>query len=191
MAVAATAAAAWGKDLGAASLPLGGATFGMTIDAWKALPPPPSAGPTAVPACWNNEAQVSIPGYRLSAEDRRTDLTTCAYVSRFGDVVLPHSVRLDASFRADGLRFIFDKGRLTDVEFRASIDAYSDVMALITRRFGPSTRTARDTVKTSAGRELRLRQTWRVNGGEIVLVDPSPNPTELGVDVALAPSRGV
>ncbi|HEX5265113.1 MAG TPA: hypothetical protein VFW13_16400 [Phenylobacterium sp.] len=191
MTAAAMAPTAWSKDAGSASLPLEGATFGMTIDAWKALPPPPSAGPTAAPACWTHEAAVIIPGYRLSAEDRRADLTTCAYVSRYGDVVVPHSVRLDATFRADGLRFLFDKGRLADVEFRTSVDAYSDITAMITGRFGPPSRTVSDTVKTSAGRELRLRQTWRVGEGTIVLVDPSPNPTELGVDLALPPPRGL
>jgi hypothetical protein len=161
----------------------------MTMAAWRALPPPPSAGPTAVPACWNNEAPVPIGGYRLSAEDKRTGLSTCAYVSRFGDVVLPHPVRLDATFRADGLRFLFDKGRLAEVEFRTSVDACNDVLALLMHRFGAPIDTVRDTVRTTVGNDVRVHQTWRVGAGKIVLIDASANPTELGVVLAQAPSR--
>lgn len=187
--VALAVGGAQADDFGAASLPLEGATFGMSTGAWRAPPVPASAGPTAVPMCWTHQQPVSVPGYTLSAEDKRTDLTTCAYLSRFGSYVLPHSVRLDSRFSATGLRFLFVRDRLSEVEFRTSVDAYNDVMALLTKRFGPPTRTDRDTIVTELGRTPRVRQLWQVRGGKIELVDPSADLTRLGVVLQLAPAR--
>jgi hypothetical protein len=170
-------------------LPLEGAAFGMSVAAWKALPVPASAGPTAVPACWANDKAVTIPGYRLSAEDRRTDLVTCTYVSRFGHDVLPHSVVLDQRYRATGLRFLFAQGRLAEVEFRASIDAYNDVTAMLYRRFGEPTQAQRHVVALPSGPSVHVRETWSGPYGRVTLTDPSADRTQLGVNLRLAPSR--
>ena len=185
-------AGASGADAAGAQLvpPLQGAHFGMTSSAWKALPVPTGADSTAAPICWSDKRPIRIPGYRPSAQEARTDLTTCAYVSRYGKDVFADSVPLDPRYRATSLRFLFDQGRLSQETFRASVDAYSDVMTLLTRRFGKPTATVRDSFLTSVGRIDRVRHSWRLGSGRVTLVDPSIDPTQLAVDIALAPDTG-
>ena len=158
-----------------------GATLGMSISDWKALSPPAGVGPDAAPTCVPVTGTGQLPGRPLSAISRPTDEEACAYDSRFGRDVLPHSIQLDARYRASGLRYLFVAGRLDEIDFDASVDAYSDVMAMLKQDFGAPTRTVRDSVRTSMGPFPRVRQTWRTPGGDISLVDPALDPVQLSV----------
>jgi hypothetical protein len=158
-----------------------GAALGMSISDWKALSPPAGVGSDAAPTCVPVTGTGHLPGPPLSAVSRPTDEEACAYDSRFGHDVLPHSIRLDARYRASGLRYLFVAGRLDEIDFDASVDAYSDVMAMLKQDFGAPTRTVRDSVRTSMGPFPRVRQTWRTPGGDINLVDPALDPVQLSV----------
>ncbi|HUZ13667.1 MAG TPA: hypothetical protein VMU93_12550 [Caulobacteraceae bacterium] len=170
------------------ALPLDGASLGMSAEAWKQLPPPASAGATATPACWTNPRAVRIPGYPLSAADRRSGVAICAWVDRFGHDVLPHSIRLEGPFRASDLRFVFVRDRLARVEFRTSVDAYSDVTALLDQRYGRPVLTTRGRVRSEVGPLRRVRRVWRTPSGEVVLTDPSADRVDLSVTMRRAGS---
>ena len=163
----------------------GGARLGITVGEWRSLPLPDGAGPQAVPACSRDEAVVRVKGNPLTATDAGDGQETCAYVSLFGDAVLLHSVSFDAAYRASDLRYVFDEGRLAEIRFDASIDAYDDVRAALGRQFGPPATTRFDRVRTPEGWLQRVRLTWPAPGGAVTLVDPVPPFTEL--EVRLAP----
>lgn len=165
----------------ATPLSFDGAELGMTVAAWKALPPPPGIGQSAAPDCG--------PAVAAALRDEPTGVapsgggTTCAYDARYGNDVLLRSARLDDRYRIEGLRYRFADGRLAEVAYTASIDAYDDITARLTRKYGPPVQTIRDMLKTTAGRFRRVRQTWRTPSGVVRLDDPTADPLRLGVRI--------
>jgi hypothetical protein len=160
-----------------------GAKLGMTVGEWKSLAPPPGVGPSAAADC-GKQVVAALRADQIAAAPLGPGRTTCAYDARFGRDVLLHSARLDARYRIDGLRYRFTSGRLGEVDFTASIDAYNDIVAALTREYGPPTATVRDVVRTAVGRFPRVRQTWRAAGGVVSLTDPTDDPLRLGVRIA-------
>jgi hypothetical protein len=167
----------------ARSLSFDGAVLGMTIGEWRALSPPPGVGPTAAADCGPGIV-AALRESRVAAAMPAAGQTTCAYDARFGDDVLLHSARLDSRYRLDGLRYRFAGGRLREIDFTASVDAYNDIVAKLTHDYGPPTATVRDVTRTADGRFARVRQTWRAAGGVVTLTDPTANPLRLGVRIA-------
>jgi hypothetical protein len=167
-----------------------GAALGMSINDWKSLPLPAGVGPDATPACAPVTTAKPIPGRPLAAMTQRVNEQACAYDARFGHDILPHSIQLDARYRATGLRYLFVAGRLSEIDFSASVDAYSDVMAMLDSGFGTPSRTVRDSVRTSVGLFPRVHQTWRTPGGDVDLVDPGPDPVALSVRFTAADRPG-
>jgi len=161
-----------------------GAQLGMSLSAWRSLAPPEGAGPDALPSCSDDSRVATIAHNPLSATLSDSGVVTCAYVDRFGHTVLPHSMRLDATYRADDVQYRFDRGRLAEIRFRASVDAFSDVMSLLERQYGPPTATVRDEVRTPDGRFARVTQIWRTADDAITLVDPSDALTQLEVSLS-------
>jgi len=170
-----------GRAAQATPLSFDGATLGMAISDWKSLRPPPGVGADAGPLC-APVAQVTNPTHHaLAVTLRPTDAQVCGYDAQFGHDVLPHSIRLDQRYRATHVRYWFVAGHLREIDFAASIDAYSDVMTMLTHEYGPPTRTIRDWTRTSMGPVPRVRQIWRTAAGTVTLVDPAPDPVQLEV----------
>ncbi len=167
-----------------------GARLGMSLAAWRSLAPPEGAGPDALPSCSagaGTGANAHIPS---NTTLRAGGMVTCAYVDRVGDVALPSSFSLDAAYRADNLQFMFDDGRLFEIQFDVSIDAFNAVMSILKHQYGPPTATNRDQVRSPDSRLARVTQIWRTAGGTIMLVDPSDRLTQLEVsltDIGRAP----
>ena len=166
----------------AGPLSFDGAHLGMTLGEWRALAPPPGVGPTAAADCG--------PGIVAALREARvtttasTGQTVCAYDARFGDDVLLHSAKLDDHYRIDALRYRFTDGRLSEVDFTASVDAYNDIVARLTHDYGQPTSTVRDFTRIADGRFAEVRQTWRADGGVVTLTDPTSNPLRLSVRIA-------
>jgi hypothetical protein len=182
--VAAVVAAGAVRSAEPAPLSFDGATLGMAISDWKSLPPPPGVGPDAGPMCAPLTQVTNPSGHALAAALRPTDAQACGYDARFGHDVLPRSIQLDQRYRATGVRYLFVGGRLSEIDFSASIDAYNDVMAMLTQEYGPPTLTTRDSSRTSLGRFPSLRQTWRTPAGVVTLVDPAADPVQITVRFA-------
>jgi hypothetical protein len=170
-------------------LSLDKAQLGMTLAEWRSLAPPEGAGPDASPACSDDPRIATLDHNPLSASFQPSGEETCAYVDLFGHTALPHSIRLDAHYRADNLQYLFNRGRLFEIHFSAPIDAFSDVMTMLERQYGPPTATLRDEVRAPDGRFARVTETWRSARGEIRLVDPSMALTELDVSLVAPGDR--
>jgi hypothetical protein len=170
-----------------APLSFDGAKLGMTIGEWKALAPPPGVGPVAAADCGPGIAAALQE--EIAAASQSSGRSTCTYDERFGAGVLLHSAKFDDRYRVDGLCYRFVGGRLREIDFTASIDAYNDIAAQLTREYGPPATTVRDVLRTSAGRFPRVRQTWRGPGG-VSLTDPTNDPLRLGVRIGGVPAAG-
>jgi hypothetical protein len=182
--VALACAAVLGPAADAAPLAFKGAELGISVGDWRSLAPPEGAGPTATPACSDDPTIVRIAHNPLSARPQPSGRETCAYVDMFGDTVLPHTIVLDHAYRASGLEYLFDQGRLSEIRFNAPIDAFSDVMVMLRGQYGPPTSTIRDSMLTPDGRLARVKATWRTVDGDVTLTDPSAELTQLNVTIA-------
>lgn len=167
-----------------------GAKLGMSQAEWESLRPPAGVGLTAVPTC--APVRRALPDHALSLGVRSgaTGSVACDYAARFGHYVLPHSFRLDSRFRANGLRYLFVGGRLREIDFRTSIDAFNDVTAMLKQSFGAPKTLVRDRLRTADGQRQSVRMTWRLPVGEVTLTDPSPNPVQLSVRFAESSPAG-
>jgi hypothetical protein len=166
-----------------------GAKLGMTVGEWRSLAPPPGVGPAAAADCGSGIV-AALREERIAATPPSPGRLTCAYGERFGDDILLHSAKFDDRYRLDGLRYRFVGGRLSEIDFSASIDAYNDIAAKLTHDYGPPATTVRDVMRTPARRFPRVRQTWRAPGGDISLTDPTDDPLRLGVRIASLPAGG-
>ncbi len=165
-----------------------GAQLGMTVGAWESLSPPPGVGPTAAADCGPGIV-AALRADRIPAAAPAAGQTTCAYDARFGSDVLLHSAKFDDRYRIEGLRYRFTSGRLGEIDFTASTDAYNDIVARLTRDYGAPTSTLRDVMRTSLGRFQRVRQTWQTADGIVTLTDPTDDPVRLSVRIAGASVR--
>ena len=180
----AIAAALVSASANAAPLSFKGAQLGMSLAEWRSLAPPEGAGSDAVPACSDEPRIAALAHNPLSATPRASDSVACAYLDLFGHTALPHSIRLDAKYQANGLQYLFVRGRLVEIRFKASIDAYNDVAAMLEHQYGPPSATTREDAPAADGRLARVIQRWRSPLGEIVLADPSDEPTQLRVSLS-------
>ena len=185
----AIAAALVSPNAQAAPLSFKDAQLGMTLAEWRSLAPPEGAGADALPACSDDPRIVTRAYNPLSATLRASDVVDCGYEDLFGQTALPHSILLDARYRANDLQYRFIRGRLAEIRFEASIDAYNDVTAMLEHQYGPPNKMTRDFAHNADGRSARVTQTWWSPSGEIMLVDPSDDPTQLQVSMT-APDGG-
>jgi hypothetical protein len=173
-------AAAWAMSPASAASPrpaleFQGARLGMSLKDWQAVPVPLGAGPDAIPVCTDREPSLHITSYPLSAREVRTGVVLCSYKARFGHDVLTHSIDVDRNFSAQSVAYVFRRGRLDQIRFVASTDAYGDIRRLFGLR--PLSGGA-----AIGGRGVGRTRTWRVAGGA-VKIGPGPNPSELTVDL--------
>jgi hypothetical protein len=171
------------RSTAAAPLSFEGAVLGMTLGAWKSLSPPPGVGPTAAADCGPGVV-AALRANRIAAATPDAGEATCAYDARFGDAVLLHSAKLDDHDRIEALRYRFTDGRLSEIDFTASVDAYNDIVARLTHDYGPPSRTDRGSVRTSVRRFAQVQKTWSAAGGVVTLTDPTDNPLRLSVRIA-------
>jgi hypothetical protein len=177
-----------GGGAAAAPLAFGGATIGMSLSAWRALAPPDGVDPTARPACSSDTRVVAAGSSALSPALLPGGEVACAYASVYGRTVLISAAPLAGRYVADDLRFVFAEGRLDEIDFRTSVDAYNVVEAQLSARYGPPTATTRVWAQTAIGRLARVQQTWSASGGTVTLTDPAKPLSDL--QVRLIGTRG-
>lgn len=174
-ALALVASAAMASAAPRPALGFEGARLGMTLKDWRAVPAAPGTGPDAIPICSNEDKAVRIPGYPLSVHEAATGVVVCGYKARFGHQVLNHSVNIGGSFTAQGVAYVFRRGRLDQIRFTASTDAYDDIRNM----FGLK----RSSNGAGIGPQgVKRTRTWRLRSGE-VKIGRGQNPTELTVDL--------
>ncbi|MGH6964884.1 MAG: hypothetical protein ACREE0_10390 [Phenylobacterium sp.] len=141
-----------------------GATLGMSLDAWRALPPPDGPATTSTAIC--SAGAAASPA---KPADRAVD---CVYRRTYGRFALQPAVTLPDGRRVTDIRYSFRDGRLAQIAYRLSVDAYESTVARLDARFGSASRVLRDTVRTPDGRLARVTRTWTAPGGVAQLVDP-------------------
>jgi hypothetical protein len=159
-----------------AGLGLEGSQLGMSLREWRAVPAPPGAGPDAIRVCSDQDKIGPVPGYPLSAREIADGVVVCTFKSRFGHDVETHSIDIGAGFSGDNVVYVFRRGRLDEIRFTASTDAYGHIRNMLGLTGGPSVRPA------SAPYQNKRPRIWTVDGHK-VRVAPAPNATELTVDI--------
>jgi len=171
--------------------PLGfkGAYIGMSLEEWQAAPIPPGAGNAPERQCSNEYRVAKIPGVSLGAEEVKRGVVACTYVQRFGHDVLPQSIALFPGFGVQNLTYLFAHNRLSEIRYKASVDAYPQLRAKLTALFGNPVRTA---VRASRLGDRSKRQIWSAGAGLVTVDDPSPDlPTLLSVQYTASTYHGL
>ncbi len=167
-----------------------GAQIGMSLQEWRAVPIPPGAGNAPERQCSNEYQVAKLPGVELGADEVKAGVVACTYVQRFGHNVLPESIELDPGFEAQNLTYLFKHGRLYEIRFKASVDAYTHLQSNLTERYGQPVQTVSSPAVASSANGQRRRQTWRAAAGFVTLEDPSASlPTLLSVRYFAATHR--
>lgn len=142
------------------------AEMGMTLAQWKALPPLSGLASQSEAECGAGPSGGVV----------------CDNTTHYGKVSLAQSARINRNYLAEDPRYTFVNGRLVEIEFHASIDAFNAIMSAIESPYGPATETDRDVGPTYDGVRLpRVRKIWRLAPGSIEVIDPSSRPDELAV----------
>jgi hypothetical protein len=141
-----------------------GATLGMTLDAWRALPPPDGPTTMSKAACSTGAATSPATPVHGAIE--------CVYRRTYGRFALQPAVTLPDGRRVTDIRYSFRNGRLVQITYRLSVDAYESTVARLDARFGSASQVIRDTVRTRDGRLARVTRTWTSPKGAAQLVDP-------------------
>ena len=168
--------------LAAASPPLTfkGASLGMSLAAWRAMPPPGKLTPNVRAIC-SSDTDAAGSGLAPTPEQRKAGVVVCAYLSRYGRFSFPEHFPLDDHYRTTRLRYVFKGDRLIEIRCRAPVNAYLPLQARLKARYGPAGKLVRDQVSTSAGRLPRVTQTWSTAKGSVELTDPVPPFSDLGL----------
>ncbi|HEX4179939.1 MAG TPA: hypothetical protein VHY32_04040 [Caulobacteraceae bacterium] len=120
--------------------------------------------------------------------DRKNGTVLCAYRELIGRFSLPTTVNLGPKLRIQHLRFAFRQGRLMRVDYQVSVNAFDDVTARLTQRYGPPAKLIHDDVKTELGAFPRIRQVWVTSSAWIELVDPVAPFNQMGVELTIKPA---
>lgn len=158
-----------------------GAHLGMSLDSWRAMPFPGQKDPRAAPACSGD------PGLGAEAElaptpaQRRAGAVVCGYIARFGRYTLPQGIRPGPGRAPVMVRYVFVDGRLSQIRYQASGDAFDKVTARLQAAYGPPHAVLRDEMKTEIGDIDRVHMTWTSPSGSTVLTDPSDAHLDLAV----------
>lgn len=108
--------------------------------------------------------------------------TVCRYVGRYGAVTVGESFPLAGRYRARDVAYRFVGGRLAEVDFSTSADAFNLMMARLKQRYGQPAQVVRGTASYGHGVRLpRVRVVWRLPAGEVELTDPSADPGRMAV----------
>ncbi|HTX49674.1 MAG TPA: hypothetical protein VME40_09825 [Caulobacteraceae bacterium] len=166
--------------------------LGMSLAAWRSEPLAPGIDPSARPACATDPALAAADPNPLSPRgEDRTSALVCGYVSVYGRLALGAQVPLIGRFKASRLRFLFQDGRLAEIDCDASVDAFNDVTAFLDSLDGPPADAARDVLHSKIGSLAQVRMSWRRDGATIQLIDPEgPNYDHLTIRLAASSGSG-
>lgn len=163
----------------------GNARLGMSLQAWRALPFPGPANRRVVVACSGDRGAKAPRGPAPGAVEKAPGEEVCAYVARYGPhTVLTQSFEWGKGVLAHAPEYHFVGGRLSRIDFEASIDAFDSIMARLKARYGGPARTLRGDARTSLGPRPKVEEVWDTPSAVIDLTDPTPDPTLLSLSLA-------
>ena len=161
-----------------------GAQLGMTLHDWRALPFPAGGASRARPVCSGESEARSIKALRPAAAERKAGAVVCGYFASYGRYQLPEGIRPGAGRKPVQVRYLFVRGRLSQIRYRAPLDTFAKVTARLKAAYGRPAAIVRDRVSTELGDLERVRMTWAAPGRTVVLTDPAD--AGLGLAVVLS-----
>jgi len=157
-----------------------GMQMGMSVESWKELGFP-GAGPGVVqPICSDDTAAANYLG--VKAATAPGDPLVCGYANRIGSVFLDDTINILDGYPAQGLRYHFQAGRLTQIDCVASDNAFDGLQARFDKLYGTSKAMVRDHVHTEIGLRPRVKERWSIPGGSLTLIDPVQPATDLSLE---------
>ncbi|HEY5410731.1 MAG TPA: hypothetical protein VIJ94_08380 [Caulobacteraceae bacterium] len=169
---------------GRAVAPFAGATLGMSLQDWRAAPFPDGPRPHVQAACSNDLGLGQTMALKPTLAERKAGAVVCGYVSRLGRYVLLQGVRPAAKRKPVQVRYVFLAGRLSEIRYRASRDAFDQVTAQLKAAYGPPRAIVRDKMRSTIGNLDRVRMTWAAPFGSAVLTDPADARLDLAVELS-------
>lgn len=144
--------------------------------------PPPLSPPSSSAATAFGLADARI-GMELAAFRTRAGIG-CA-PGKAPQVTVCHGpdLPLGGGYFARDLDYRFLDGRLVQIRFRSSVDAFSWVTARLKKDDGQPTAIARDELAHSGKRLPHVTMTWKNGRSTIALSDPAPSLIQLGVTI--------
>jgi hypothetical protein len=163
--------------------------LGTSEATWRALKPPQPIPVHARRAC-SDDRNAKADGLDLAGLPKNA--VVCGYVDVYGGIRLPVPFRWDGAYRLDHLRYVFEGGRLSEIQAQIADDAFEDLAAQFQADYGPPSRIVRDTTAGEIGPRPRVVETWTTPQGVAEIVDPAGAPDTLSVRVAaLRPNNKV
>ena len=167
-----------------------GSRLGMSLAAWRSAPFP-GVTPTPVrPVCSDDDpAHAGRLGLLVSATDRTASQVVCTYA--FTGLGGPREpVPISDGLFARAIRYTFRGGRLAEISYLASPNAFDALVARIDAQMGPSTSTTRDALRMRSAAWLpRVRMRWLGRAGTVTLTDPVADTGMMAVDYAAPAPR--
>jgi hypothetical protein len=159
-----------------------------------ALPPPPAPAAHAPAAVQSAPPEIrfgfddawlgeTLAQWRASRPARVRE--PCAAPGKDPDILTCRDAPRDfgAGYAARELTYTFVQGRLAQITFRTSVDGFDHVTAALKRAFGTPDTIVRDSLGRTGFPHVSM--TWRNSRSTIVLSDPLPDFSHLGVRFTL------
>jgi hypothetical protein len=165
------------------SLEFNGARLGMSLSEWKLMPRAEGSPADVTATCSDEAVPDSASRVKFSTSAPAPPLVVCSYAARLGGYMLSEDLPLTKTYFARNPKYYFLSGRLAKIEFRSSINAFGDLVAVFEAKFGQESQTIRDQIRTPFGLKLpRVQKIWRLPDGLVRIVDPSASLDQLVVD---------
>lgn len=162
----------------AADFAFRGAELGMSLEVWKAAPPPEQIFHPARPVC--SDTKPDALWVTPTKSERAAGVITCIYEdAEFGSRV---GQRIGSS-EFTGTTYLFLDGRLYNIDLMAIDVAHDDVVEGLRAKYGEPKTTVRGTFQTKAGAVFpQVTMTWESPTSLIVVETPSEHVDRMTVN---------
>ena len=141
-----------------------GAEIGMTLSAWKSLPPPEQLTGKGVAYCSDDPAESAKPSFAKLGSDI-PDEVKCIYADAEGNGVFQRIGMLSTR-----PFYHFYKGQLYSIELSANALSNSDILRSMRDKYGPPAKTETGVFQTQSGSTFpQVTTTWG-QGKQVIMV---------------------
>jgi hypothetical protein len=174
-----------------AALGFDNAELGMSLAAWRSAAPPTGDEAAARPFCSDDPSASGRQGLPWQPASLARNEVVCTYADLLGRYAMPQTVPLDETFHATGIKYCFTDGRLDEISFTTTVDAFDNVLALVDRELGHTGTMTVGAIRTPLGKMRQVSVRWSAPGGDVQLIDPVKPYTVLQVSFDAAGGIGV
>ncbi len=161
-----------------------GSRLGMSLEQWRSEPFP-GAGSAVRPVCSDQGADAQRLGLQAPAKGAAATEMVCTYAFTGADGSR-EPVPITGGFYARQASYVFHGGRLGEISFTTSPDAFSAMTARIDAQLGQPRETVRDTAHVRGVAFPRVRMRWSGPAGSVTLIDPAADTTLMKLDYQAA-----